>query len=149
MANDLSDMPLTTPASTDDPAGGAAAIRDVKARVVNTMDVEHALTGEHQIHIGPIPPTPVVGQVEGQLWYDTSVNPDALVAELEKTDHMGAIGRIRFDKKSHQVIYGLDPKETAMTCVFQWQKPGKRVVVYPETIAEAKIQLPPGLKPTK
>jgi len=78
-----------------------------------------------------------------------SVDPDALVVELEKTDHMGAIGRIRFDKKSHQAIYGLDPKETAMTCMFQWQKPGKRVVVYPQAIAEGKIQLPPGLKPAK
>lgn len=71
-----------------------------------------------------------------------SVNPDALVAELEKTDWLGVIGRIRFDK-SHQVIYGVNPKETAMTCMFQWQNPGKRAIVYPETIAEANIQLPP------
>ena len=77
-----------------------------------------------------------------------SVDPDALVTELEKTDWMGVIGRIRFDK-NHQVVYGLDPKETAMTCMFQWQKPGKRMVVYPEPIAEAGLQLPPGLKPGK
>ena len=76
-----------------------------------------------------------------------SIDPDAVVAALQKTDRMGAIGRIRFGK-SQQVIYGFDPKETALGCVFQW-KQGKRVVVYPETAAEGKIELPAGLKPAK
>ena len=77
-----------------------------------------------------------------------TIDSDAVVAELEKTDRMGAIGRIRFNK-GHQVIYGQDPNETAMGCMVQWRKPGKRVVVYPPNIAEAKIQLPEGLKPAK
>ncbi len=76
-----------------------------------------------------------------------SLDPDALVAELEKTDQMGAIGRIKF-AKDHQVIYGFDPQETAVAAVVQWRQ-GKRVIVFPETLAEAKIELPPGLKPAK
>ena len=76
-----------------------------------------------------------------------SIDADPVVAELEKTDRIGAMGRIRFNK-GHQVIYGQDPKETALGAMIQWRK-GKRVIVYPESIAEAKIQLPAGLKPAK
>ena len=65
----------------------------------------------------------------------------------QKTDRMGVIGRIRFGK-SQQVIYGNDPRETALGCMVQWKK-GQRVVVYPESVAEEKIGLPPGLKPAK
>ena len=76
-----------------------------------------------------------------------SVDGDAVVAELEKTDRNGAMGRIRFND-GHQVVYGEDPAETALGCMFQWQD-GKRVVVYPETVAEGKILLPEGLKAVK
>jgi branched-chain amino acid transport system substrate-binding protein len=74
-----------------------------------------------------------------------TVEPDSVVKALEQTDMMGAIGRIRFGK-DHQVVYGFDPKETALGVGFQWVKPGKRMVVFPETVAEAKIQLPPYMK---
>ncbi len=74
-----------------------------------------------------------------------SVEPDAVVKALEQTDMMGAIGRIKFGK-DHQVIFGSNPKETALGVGFQWVKPGKRVVVFPEGAAEAKIQLPPYMK---
>ena len=74
-----------------------------------------------------------------------TVEPDAVVKALEQTDMMGAIGRIRFGK-DHQAVYGFDPKETALGIGFQWVKPGKRVVVYPAGVAEAKIQLPPYMK---
>ena len=74
-----------------------------------------------------------------------TVEPDAVVKALEQTDMMGAIGRIRFGK-DHQAVYGFDPKETALGIGFQWVKPGKRVVVYPGGVAEAKIQLPPYMK---
>lgn len=76
-----------------------------------------------------------------------SLDPDQVVAELEKTDRMGAMGRIRFND-GHQVAYGDDPNETAMACMIQWQD-GKRVVVYPGTVAEGRIQLPEGLKSAK
>jgi branched-chain amino acid transport system substrate-binding protein len=76
-----------------------------------------------------------------------SVDGDAVVAELEKTDRTGAMGRIRFNE-GHQVVYGEDPAETALGCMFQWQD-GDRVVVYPESVAEGKIRLPEGLKAVK
>jgi branched-chain amino acid transport system substrate-binding protein len=74
-----------------------------------------------------------------------SVESDAVIAALEKTDLMGVYGRIQFDPKTHQIIPSLDPKEGAVGTVFQWQK-GKRVVVFPEKIAAGKIQLPPWMK---
>jgi branched-chain amino acid transport system substrate-binding protein len=74
-----------------------------------------------------------------------TVEPDALVSALEKTDLSGVIGRIRFGK-DHQVIFGFDPKETALGCAFQWRKPGTRAVVFPEVVAESKIELPPYMK---
>jgi len=74
-----------------------------------------------------------------------SLDSDKLVTALEATDHKGAVGRIRFDK-SHQTIYGLDPKETACAGLIQWQKPGTRVVVWPTGAADGKIQLPPWIK---
>jgi branched-chain amino acid transport system substrate-binding protein len=74
-----------------------------------------------------------------------TLDSEAVVAALEKTDLMGVYGRIRFDPKSHQVIPSLDPKEGAVGTIFQWQK-GKRVVVYPPKIATGEIQLPPWMK---
>ncbi len=74
-----------------------------------------------------------------------TVEPDAVVKALEQTDMHGAIGRIRFGK-DHQVIFGFDPKETAVGCGFQWKKPGTRVVVFPDGFAEGKIELPPYMK---
>jgi branched-chain amino acid transport system substrate-binding protein len=57
------------------------------------------------------------------------------------------MGRIRFGD-DHQVIYGGDPDEQAVAAVAQWRN-GKRVIVYPPALAEAKIVLPAGLKPVK
>ena len=74
-----------------------------------------------------------------------TVEPDAVVKALEQTDMSGVIGRIKFGK-DHQVIYGFDPKETALGCAFQWRKPGTRAVVFPEVVAESKIELPPYMK---
>jgi branched-chain amino acid transport system substrate-binding protein len=75
-----------------------------------------------------------------------SLDPDKVVAALEKTDMMGVYGRIRFDPKSHQVIPSTDPKEGAVGTILQWQD-GKRIVVYPESIATGEIELPPWMKP--
>jgi branched-chain amino acid transport system substrate-binding protein len=77
-----------------------------------------------------------------------SLDPDAVTAQIKKTDRMGIMGRIRFDA-GNQVVYGFDPKETAVAAVFQWTEDGKRRIVFPETLAEAKIQLPKGLKSAK
>jgi len=74
-----------------------------------------------------------------------TLNSDAVVTALEKTDLMGVYGRIRFDPKSHQVIPSLDPNEGAVGTIFQWQD-GKRVVVFPKSIAMGEIKLPPWMK---
>jgi branched-chain amino acid transport system substrate-binding protein len=71
-----------------------------------------------------------------------SLEPDKVIKALEQTDIMGVYGRLRFDPKSHQVIPALDPKEGAVGSILQWQD-GKRVVVYPKSIAKGSIQLPP------
>ena len=74
-----------------------------------------------------------------------SLNSDAVVAALEKTDLMGVYGRIRFNPKNHQVIPSVDPNEGAVGTIFQWQA-GKRVVVFPPKIAVGEIKLPPWMK---
>ena len=63
-----------------------------------------------------------------------SLNSDAVVAALEKTDLMGVYGRIKFNPKNHQVIPSVDPNEGAVGTIFQWQA-GKRIVVFPPKIA--------------
>lgn len=77
-----------------------------------------------------------------------STDPDVLVTQLEKTDRTGVMGRIRFDK-DHMAIFGFDPKKAALACAFQWKKDGTRAIVFPESIAESKIELPAGLKSKK
>jgi branched-chain amino acid transport system substrate-binding protein len=71
-----------------------------------------------------------------------SLDSDKVITELEKTDIMGVYGRLRFDPKSHQVIPSTDPKEGAVGSILQWQD-GKRIVVYPKSIATGEILLPP------
>jgi branched-chain amino acid transport system substrate-binding protein len=77
-----------------------------------------------------------------------SLDADKIVEELEKTDRQGVIGRIKFDD-GHQVIYGNDPTKTATGAVAQWTEDGKRVIVFPESLAEGKIKLPGWVKSGK
>jgi len=70
-----------------------------------------------------------------------SLDSDALVTALEATDWAGVCGRTTFDPEAHNAIYGFDPAEAALVPVIQWID-GKRVPVFPESIAETKIQLP-------
>jgi branched-chain amino acid transport system substrate-binding protein len=74
-----------------------------------------------------------------------SLNSDAVVTALEKTDLMGVYGRIKFNPKNHQVIPSVDPNEGAVGTIFQWQA-GKRIVVFPPKIAMGEIKLPPWMK---
>ena len=74
-----------------------------------------------------------------------TLNGDKLVAEIEKTDRKGCTGRLRFDK-GHQAIFGPDPNETCLILAFQWQKPGKRVVIAPASAATGTIELPAWMK---
>jgi len=74
-----------------------------------------------------------------------SIDSDKVITALENSDIMGVYGRMRFDKKTHQIIPSLDPKEGAVTCIFQWQG-GKRVQIFPPSVAEGKVILPPWMK---
>ncbi len=74
-----------------------------------------------------------------------TLDSDKVAEALRKTDLMGVYGRIRFDPKTNQVIPSLDPKKGAVGTIFQWQA-GKRVVVFPESIATGKVLLPPWMK---
>lgn len=73
-----------------------------------------------------------------------TLDPDKVVSALQATDMAGVIGRIKFDE-GHQTIFGTDPKQAAVGCVFQWQK-GKMAVVWPESIASDKVQKPSWMK---
>lgn len=77
-----------------------------------------------------------------------TLDPDKLVAEIKKTDRQGVIGHIKFDD-GNQAIYGDDPTKTACACVSQWTEGGKRVIVFPESLAEGKIKLPEWVKAAK
>jgi len=74
-----------------------------------------------------------------------SVDTDKVITGLEGSDIMGVYGRMRFDKKSHQIIPSMDPKEGAVTGIIQWQA-GKRVQIFPPKVAEGKIMRPPWMK---
>jgi|UniRef100_A0A7C4AQY1 branched-chain amino acid transport system substrate-binding protein len=77
-----------------------------------------------------------------------SLDPDKVVDEIKKTDRQGVIGRIKFDD-GNQVVYGDDPTKTAVGCVFQWTADGKRVIVFPQSIAEGAVVLPDWVKAGK
>jgi len=79
-----------------------------------------------------------------------SLDPDKITEALEKTDHAGVSGKIKFNQ-DHIMVFGeKSADETGVCVVFQWQKGQdgvlKRVPVYPEFLAEGKIQLPPWMK---
>jgi branched-chain amino acid transport system substrate-binding protein len=94
---------------------------------------------------GPAPAYVSVYLLKDAIEKAGTVDPDKVVAALQKTDTMSVMGRIRFNK-TNQVVYGIDPAKTAVGCVFQWNDQGKRIIVYPPAIAEGKVQLPPWMK---
>jgi branched-chain amino acid transport system substrate-binding protein len=86
-----------------------------------------------------------VYQLKAAIEKANSIESDAVVKGLEDIDIMGVYGRMRFDKKTHQIIPSGDPKEGAVTAIIQWQN-GKRVQIFPAKVAEGKLLLPPWMK---
>jgi branched-chain amino acid transport system substrate-binding protein len=128
---------------------GSAIASDKLPKSVEFYNKYKKLFGkELQAGHGPAPAYESVYILAEAIERAGSLDPDAVTAQIKKTDRMGIMGRIRFDA-GNQVVYGFDPKETAVAAVFQWTEDGKRRIVFPETIAEAKIQLPKGLKSAK
>ncbi len=74
-----------------------------------------------------------------------SLDSEKVIKALEDLDMVGVYGRMRFDKKTHQIIPSFDPKEGAVTCIFQWQA-GNRVQIFPPKVAQGKVLLPPWVK---
>jgi len=103
---------------------------------------------EIQAGHGPAPSYESVYILKEAIERAAGLDPDKIVAELEKTDRTGVMGRVKFDA-GHQAVYGFDPAQTCVSTVFQWTDSGKRIIVFPETIAEGRIQLPKGLKSLK
>jgi branched-chain amino acid transport system substrate-binding protein len=97
---------------------------------------------------GPAPSYESVYLLKEAIERAGNTDADAIVAELEKTDRQGVMGRIRFDE-GHQNTYGFDPKEASLSAVTQWSEDGKQVIVFPPFVAEGKIQFPKGLKSLK
>jgi branched-chain amino acid transport system substrate-binding protein len=77
-----------------------------------------------------------------------TLDSDKVADAMKKIDLMGVYGRIKFNPKNNQVIPAVDPDKGAVGTIFQWQD-GKRVVVFPPSIATGKILLPPWMKPGK
>jgi len=72
-----------------------------------------------------------------------SLDPDKLIKAIEEADYKGSIGRIRF--KDHEIVFGEDPAENAILVIYQW-KNGKRVPVFPDSVAEGPIDKPKWMK---
>ena len=86
-----------------------------------------------------------VYQLKDAIEKAKTTEADAVITALENQDLMGVYGRMRFNKKTHQIIHSWDPKEGAVTGMVQWQA-GKRVQIFPPKVAEGKILLPPWMK---
>lgn len=83
-----------------------------------------------------------VYQLKDAIEKANSTDSEAVIKGLEDGDIMGVYGRMKFDKKTHQIIPSLDPNTGAVTGIIQWQN-GKRVQIFPPKTAEGKVQLPP------
>lgn len=68
-----------------------------------------------------------------------SIEPDAVIKELEKTDYVGIAGKIVFDEV-HDVKTGPGLQNLLFV---QWQKGGARVVVWPKAAETGKMIAPP------
>ena len=77
-----------------------------------------------------------------------STDPDKMVAELEKTDYVGTIGRVQFYGRDSQFTHGLKyGPDNVSGMVFQWQD-GKQVTVWPAKVADGKMKYPSFSRPT-
>lgn len=128
--------------------GSGIASDKIPASVKFFNDYTKTYGKEMQSGHGPAPSYEGVYMLAQAIDRTGSLDPDGIAAQLEKTDRMGIMGRIRFNK-GHQVVYGFDPKETAVAAVYQWTANGKRRIIFPKSLAEGKIELPKGLKPAK
>ena len=75
-----------------------------------------------------------------------STESDTLVAEMEKTDYIGTIGRVAFLPKGDPHVHGLRTGPGYITgLMLQWQS-GKQVNVWPKELAAGQIKFPAFIK---
>ena len=127
--------------------GSSIASPKVPASVAFLKDYEKRWGAPIEAGHSPAPAYEMVYLLAEAIDRAGSLDSDAVVAQLEKSDRQGAMGRIRFSDDP-QVVYGFNPAEEALAAVVQWRD-GKRVIVFPPSVAEASIELPEGLKSTK
>jgi branched-chain amino acid transport system substrate-binding protein len=97
---------------------------------------------------GPAPSYASVYLLKTAIEKAGSLDPDAVVDALAKSDSAAVMGWVKFTK-GHQVVYGKDPLKVSTGAVFQWTEDGKRVIVFPPALAEGKIMLPSWIKSAK
>jgi branched-chain amino acid transport system substrate-binding protein len=94
---------------------------------------------------GNVPSYSVMFLIKNAIERAGTLDVEALIPTIEKTDMITPGGRLRFDKATHQALYGDDPKETLVGQQMQWQN-GKRVTIWPPKIATGEFKLPPWMK---
>jgi branched-chain amino acid transport system substrate-binding protein len=153
-------------------AGFISPLMGSKASKTFGKDIDDVLNVVFEIGYFPIPayaPTGKFAQAYQRRWkediqsghgaapaYDTvyllanaiekagTLDSDQVVKVLQTTEMTGVVGKIKFDDR-HQLIFGEDPKTAAVGAVFQWQQ-GKQAVVWPASIASAKVRKPSWMK---
>jgi branched-chain amino acid transport system substrate-binding protein len=77
---------------------------------------------------------------------DGSTDPDKMVEAMEKTDHVGTIGRIQFLPKDNAFAHGMRIGAGFINgLMVQWQK-GKPVTIWPAEVATGKMVFPAFVK---
>ncbi len=94
---------------------------------------------------GPAPAYESVYVLAAAIEAAGSLDPEKIVTALKATNRIGVMGRLRFHP-GQQAFYGNDPSRTAVACLIQWTRDGRRRIVYPPAIAEGRIE-PPTLVP--
>lgn len=128
--------------------GSAVASKKVPASVAFLEAYKKKYGKPMEAGHGPAPIYESVYILKEAIERAGSLDPDAITAEVKKTDRKGVMGRIKFDE-GNQAIFGMDFNETAVACIFQFNEKGEQVNVFPESLADSKIVLPAGLKSAK
>lgn len=89
---------------------------------------------------GPAPAYEAVYLLAEAFKKAASLDPKNVVLALEKSDRVGCMGRLRFNR-GHQIFFGPDPQKEAIVALFQWTPDGRRRIVYPPSIAEGEIHI--------
>jgi branched-chain amino acid transport system substrate-binding protein len=75
-----------------------------------------------------------------------STDPDKMVEALEKTDHVGTMGRWQFHGREHPYTHAVKYGPGFITgLALQWQD-GKQVAVWPKNLANGKVKFPSFVK---